>query len=1257
MVELEEELISSGISKKRVVGVLLLVGLLVSALAFSVTLFNWLTDSKRLEPNENLLSTLSYEPTLTTPPLPWDPNALLDILDPEDFMDWLNNLNITLSPEEINDLLEQYLDMIDGLIDDLDLALFAALIGALLLSSSEAFRIYDYDNIDSVLGRLWKYECFDEFTGTSWQSTSTQSTYNFYPYSEYLSKYSEKDILNISMALSPKQTGYSSFVIPNLFPIPFIMENSVHANNIDEAFTKLSKTEFNSTILTLDFTSTGAVNMSYELFGLNLPTFTEIKNLAVDESYTPNSIKNRYLQLPPDINTYINAHPYFESHYNNLDGIIQDGDNAATIADKIQNYLENNFVFNASAIFTNPPAPGTDTVEWFCQYQEGVWSDFVSAFCAFARAFGLSCRYVNGYNTRNIQEIYDSIEGKNVIPIMQSNIYNWAEIYVPTSTDGSGSWVQFDVCENISPFNQTGNFNISVSSDCYKGYRNGNIANISAILTSTNQSVANRIITFRDLSMGNLIINTASTDQNGIAWTTVKINDSQTIGVHYISASYSSAINYTNYTITGPTTDINLYLTDVSPSTVNITQDPTITVQGYLEDPVNTNRVRFANILFLLFHKGFTSPIPGAFLPPGVNTDTNEEFDLQLTLNTSLPSGEYEIRADFNGSWILGPSYPFINDSSDRVDLNITKDQTYSIWFYMDDIEASNNIAPITLRSSTIELKALLLDELRDPIPNQTITFLDYSNNIIGQNQTNSTGYAVYNYNIDNSIPAGPNKVYVSYGNTVNNSYFILNATISLSINTFPQPHTVSKIVTDGETFTIDNYLLDNNSNPIKYGLCNVIMLDGTSDVSHFLTLESGSLYSDGSGQIHQVYSVSDSTPSKNYTLYVNFGGVFFYPDPQFFDFSGYSNFSSLVKGVFELEVYDPDNITILFEINGTEARSFYNDLNQPNTYNKGDSIQFSVDIYMDGTPVTNEFVYLYDLDQNNPLIGSYQFEADDLGHYDFIFDTTGDPDWHAGIHQIRVTWGNSGVYNSTYIIINETATISLDQSTFSVQRGVDNFIISGDVYDGSYDLRGLEVGIHLFDSNKQDVSQYLNFAPGYSQNMTTDNNGDFVFLINSIDIDTFQGQYTIRIDFNGTLHESGIHLNDFMVNFVSILPLNINITAGTQIIQQDFYTIFWESEYPVYWVDTDILVVIGNLTWDNNTGIDGVNVNVTVKDLAGNIIAYNDTVSTDPYGGFNASISIDPLESWPNYRSDSEIWVYFNPTENYVNPSNKQFT
>ncbi|TFF98316.1 MAG: hypothetical protein EU547_01925 [Promethearchaeota archaeon] len=1259
MAGLDEGSLTTGFSKKRIIGIILVAVILFSTFAFALTLFSTIFNTQRLDPNDNLANAPEEDPILTVPPLPWN---LSDILD---FFNALNQTpDVDLTEEEIEDLAEQYEDMIDGSIDDIDLSSMAALIGALLFSDEEVFRVYDYDDISSVSGNLWKYESFDEYTGTSWECTSPLSDYSFYSYSNYYSQHSGQDIYNISMPLSPEQVGYSSFIIPNLFPTPYIMSGSIDVPNINPGETRLMKTGFNSTTLTLDFTSTEDVNMSYELFGADLPTYNELNSSAVDADYTPESIKDRYLQLPPDISTYISANPYFESHYNNLDTIINDDDNAVVVASKIRTYLENNFYFGLEAMDNDPPADDEDTVEWFCEHQEGVWSDFVSAFCAFGRAFNLSCRYIDGYNSRFLEEVYDSIEGKNAIPIMYRNIYNWAEVYVPTAVDGTGKWAQLDVCENISPFNGSGpgpgfgDFNISVSTNFTDGYRNvGNVANISAKLTSENYSVSNRIIEFRDVTM-DTTIGQAITDTNGSAWITVPIDNNQTIGAHLIVASYSLAYGSTNYTVTGSNTTINLELTNLTPTTVNVSQDPTFRVQGYLEDPntIDNRRIAYANIFYYLFEKGSSIPIPLALSPVSNYTSTDGSIDQILTLNASLPSGEYELKADFNGSWVWSTDiYPYINDSSNRLDLNITEEEVYSVQFYMNDVEANNNTNPVITRGANLKLEAKLLNETGGPVPGEIIKFYNSSGNLIGQNITNLHGIARYSYKIKNYVPAGPNKLRAAYGSFQNSSYFVLNAPINFTLNSFPNPTSISKYDSySSSTFNIQDHLLDDQNNPIKYGQFSVDMLDGGSE-TFYLSYEGGSYYSSSTGIIDIDHSVLDTTPSKNYTIRVSFDGIFDYPGAEpYFDLSTFSNFTSIKNGTSDLEVFDPYNVTILFRINGTATEPFYDDSTLPERYNKGDIIMFAVDISNYSGPVTSNTVRFYDVDQGNTLIESHTFNGNEIpkGHYNFTIDTN-NAGWNAGAHQIRVSWGNMGVYNSTYIIINETATISLDQSEFSIQRGVDNFIISGDITDESDSLRGLEVGIHLYDTSNQDLSEYINYATG-SQNITINNDGTFSFDISSIDMDLQQGPYKIRVEFNGTINLPGIFLNDYMVHFNSEF-LNFNLTAGTEILQQDYYTLEYEDEYPNYWVDTDTLVVVGNLTWDNNTGISYKNINVTVKNLSGNIIA-NNIDQTDEFGGFNISLSID--DSWPTLRDNTEIWVEFNSNDfYYVISSTKQFS
>ncbi|MFX0104196.1 MAG: hypothetical protein ACFE75_01740, partial [Candidatus Hodarchaeota archaeon] len=140
-----------------------------------------------------------------------------------------------------------------------------------------------------------------------------------------------------------------------------------------------------------------------------------------------------------------------------------------------------------------------------------------------------------------------------------------------------------------------------------------------------------------------------------------------------------------------------------------------------------------------------------------------------------------------------------------------------------------------------------------------------------------------------------------------------------------------------------------------------------------------------------------------------------------------------------------------------------------------------------------------------------------------------------------------------------------------------------------------------------------------------------------------------------------GIFQTDYMVHSnASLIP--INITAGTYIIEDSWYTDY-DFIYPEYsdrWIINDTLHVNGILSWDNGSVISGMTINVTVKLLDGTIIAFNDTVQTDSFGVFNVSIFIDEYAGWPDFRVESEIWVYFDPVINnaqYVEGSENEFT
>ncbi|MHA1658687.1 MAG: transglutaminase domain-containing protein, partial [Promethearchaeota archaeon] len=670
MSELREELLAPKHLRKQIMGVVIIAGLLIAAFAFSTALISLIFDTQRLAPNNKLADAEDEKALLMLPPFPFNESFLEDLF---------SDLNLT--QEELEDLIDMLSEMFDGGIDDLDLGIYGAGILALLLSDEEVFRVYDYSTFSNMSDILWRYECFDEYTGDSWKSSASKDVYPFYSYGDHDSLYPNLDILLLKMFLSPNY-GMNSLVIPSLFPTPFIMEGSVTAPSLDTSLTVLYKDDFDCTTLDVYFSESNEVGMKYQLFGLELPSGEEINSTAKDENYTPTNIKNLFLQLPPSIEDYKNNNNYFKHHYDILNGIIEDSDNAFIVANKIRTYLQDNFNFPADADSYNPAPEGRDAVDWFCETEQGVFSDFASAFCVFTRAFGVASRFIDGFNSQSIEQFNDVDEGdKSAFAIKYKNIYNWGEIYVPTDVSGDGDWVQMDILyERYGEGNawSTDEYNITVSSNFTEGYR-GQVANITATLNSTTGSIEGQSITFTDITTGQTL-GIASTNAHGNASILVNIDHTQVVGPHDISAEYNPQTEaYTNYTIFG---DIRVNLQSINPSEVNISKTPpdTTNIQGFVDDPINGQRVKNALISILLFKKGTNNMIDGAFSPGSTVTDSNGNFNEILTVNA--PAGIYEVRADFNGTWAgWSKTYYNINDSSNRIQFNVTEELTYNLFF------------------------------------------------------------------------------------------------------------------------------------------------------------------------------------------------------------------------------------------------------------------------------------------------------------------------------------------------------------------------------------------------------------------------------------------------------------------------------------------------------------------------------------------------------------------------------------------------
>ncbi|MFX1493961.1 MAG: transglutaminase-like domain-containing protein [Promethearchaeota archaeon] len=1469
MPEFREDLLISPINKKRVIGIFLITILFISLFAFSVLLYSLIFGSQRPYPSDQLSEAEYEEGNPVFIPIPFN------------WTDIFNNLNLT--QDQLQDLLDSLQDMFDGDIDDLDLGNFSQTILGLLASEIEVFRVFYYSNINNMVNKLWKYECFDEYTGDGWYSTASTQNYNFYPYNDWLTYHSDKDLLKIKMPLTPT-LGINSMVTPTLFPNPYVIDGSVYAPNMvltapDDP--KLYKNDFNSTTMDLTFTSEADVNMSYYMFGLNLPSNDDINNSAVEAMYTPPVIQNRYLQLPLTLNAYLTNNYFVNQIFVTLNNTIKEYDNAFVVANKIRNYLQTYFTFPIDPNSYNPAPPGRDVVDWFCETKQGVWSDFASAFCVFCRIFGIASRFVDGFNSFGIQEMFDPFEGANGFAIKYKNLYNWAEIYVPSDYLGNGQWVQMDIIFDSfgtggSPVTG-GDYNISVFTDqpFPAVYFRPDTANITAYLSSITEPIDNIGITFRDVSTGELLGNDY-TDFNGQASILVDINDSKIVGHHLIEARVNPVIaNYTLFTIFG---DIEVELTLVDPTMVNRSDSaPDITnVRGYLYDPVSNKRVKDAEVIFKLFQYGTSNEIFNAFIPSTQFTDPNGEFNEILNINPIVPAGQYEIRVDFNGTWMLPIFYvPFtsivpITNSSQRREFNITK--ALSLYFFINSYPANDSNNPVLFRNiDVLTLTARVMLENIGPVQGKRVFFYDYTRGRVelGSEITDINGYAsisypvnesftvgpnllyarhkmqenysyfilneeptifaigpfpreinrtgsgnsntIFNiqgditdstngnplrncelrlrlfrggldyssylipseyfwsrgdgtfdwnfevasntpignytlridfngtidysghpiypyffnlplldldtsyylpyelsvsslatlsfnfwingttsydfnqpvinrngdldlsvyltwggapigdgepvdfydvtqdmfigtaftnlgfaqilYSTDNFTIAGPHQIYARWGSYYNFSYFILDEQIIVDFESGPVPREISRGVT---SFNLYGYVNDSfNGLPIKYAEIFVYLYDGNTDVSYYLIHQSGSLQLDSTGEFNLFYSVSGTTPDQNYTIKVEFNGIFLYSYPpsnnphDFYLFL--PNFYDIVNASHQLKVNDPDNLDIYLSVEGNPTLPFYDNSNPPETYGFGEVARIQVTV-VHIEDIFNREVRIYD-DYDNTLLNSSIFTIHAFtGFVQFNIPTN---NFHAGLNRLRVEYHTFATINITYVVVNETFTIS-PSSTNSVLRNFDSFNVNTYIQDGTIDLNGLEITLLLLDSSFSDVSFYLNIA---GPQTITVYNGYYQYNINSIFLNCPEGQYYLRIDFYGNIFDAGISLFNYMGHETSSL-IPLNISAGTtlsgnydtRVVKDQFY-------------EGDDLYAYGYLRWDNGTGIADKIVNVTIRDSFGGIIASGfGTTKSD--GFFNITIVIGA--GWPD---NSEIWVSFYPEENFAAP------
>ncbi len=1146
----------------------------------------------------------------------------------------------TTPSDELTNALDEEAELFDIAFDMFNLMDLLNYEDLLEHAEEAVFYIEDYDYFDESW--LWKFSVMDEYNNDgSWsQSVSGVSPATFTSWNDYYNDYSDRDMIRIKYPIDAT-TGENSLIIPSLFPTPHIMDRpwlTPGADWFDPQSSILYKDLFNVASINLNFNSDYSGNLTYDLFGESVLSPTEINNSAVMEIYTPSSIKDQYYQLPDPggIPGYIQNNPNFKSHYDALDVIIDYTDNAYVKADKIRNYLQQNFEIDFLPPY-NRPAQGEDVVEWFCGTQSGIFSDFAATYTALTRAFGIASRYVDGFNSRYTEESYNQWEGKNYYTIKRLNLYSWSEIYVPLAIDGSGVWTEMDILfegQNRLTFEE---MELIVYTNTISPVIRGDDIEIIAELYLNGIPQEGEVINFEDITENDPNLGQSITDSDGSCSIIINIDTNTVAGPHLIQASKEIIVNYTNYFLDAP---IEVNLDSVLPNYIDKTISSNTNITGDLIDPANGKGVSDGEVEFILLDS-LNNKNSFAFVPDSEITDNNGEYNVDVRVNDHVISGTYNVRVDFNGSFnvyvpLLGFSYPFyypiINDSSLPISIDIFNPSATFLDFYIEGYPNDDFQNPIVNAYDWIELKAELHTVSGTPLTGEYITFYDITGDlyndpiIINSVPTDFNGEAYYWYDLGNySTVAGPHLICAEWGTLRNHSYFIVDESVRIDLNPpKPVPNIINRTGSGSTTFNIKGSIVDDGYNdPIKHAEITVYLI--RNNIEYFMELQplnpsTNPYYCGEDGTFDLNFDVDNNISPGNYTIRVDFNGTFYYLN-QDYDyphnfFLTYINTST--STVMDLKIEAPDIQILDFWINGTSTSEF----EQP-IVKRTQELNLKVNLQGGSGPLEGESVRFFD-ETNNSEIGVKITDENGYANITYYFNTG---NLLAGPHLVYAEWEWGSLKNHSYFIIDEAIRIDLNPP-----KPVPNIInrsgsvgtifnIKGSIVDDFYNrhIKYAEITVNLIKNNYKYNTQLIPIYPSTNPYYC---GADGTFDLNFEVSDTIPaGNYSIRADFNGTfyyLNQDYDYPHDFFLIYINtstsaVMDLEIkdpyNITIKLEINgseTQSFYDndncpqSFMRSDYVNFTVrvikypipvgsDIYLYDVYENRFWVNQTNANGI--------------------------------------------------------------------
>ncbi len=1128
------------------------------------------------------------------------------------------------APEEEAELFDIAFDMFN-LTDLLDY-------DDLLEHAGEAvFYIEDYDPFDESW--LWKFSVADEYNNDgSWsQSVSGVSPTEFTYWHDYNNDYSDRDIIRIKYPIDAT-AGENSLVIPALFPTPYIMDHPWEHSwvdpwspEFDESSLLLYKDIFNVASMSFSFDEAYSCNLTYDLFSESVMSPTELNTSAVMETYTPNAIKDQYYQLPDPggIPGYILNNPNFKSHYDALDAIINSTDNAYVKANKIRNYLQENFDIDVLPPY-NRPAHGQDVVEWFCGEQSGIFSDFAATFTAFARAFGIASRYVDGFNSRKFpiypSEHYNAQEDKNYSIIRRLNLYSWSEIYVPLAVDGSGVWTEMDVLfESFGGGNPLTfeEMELNVYTNTTTPVIRGDSVEIIAELFSDGTPQEGITIIFEDSTENNPNLGEGITNNDGKCSIIVDINDQTVAGPHLIQASTGFTINYTIYFLNAP---IEVNLTDVDPTIIDKTVSSNTRIMGVLFDPLNGKGVSNGEVEFILLDSS-NNKISLAFTPDSELTDNDGDYNIIVYVNDHVVSGTYGIRVDFNGSFQIGflsgvfsqfYSYPQLSDSSSEISVQIINPDAIFLDLFINGYPSDDFSNPRVKRNTSVELRVVLYSLSGGPLQGRTINLYDITEDPLGPpihtEDTNFNGEIFFNYNLDYDKIAGPHLIYAQCGSQENYSYFILDDNVRIDLNPpRPVPNIINRIDVGDYTFNIKGSILDDtNNNPIKYAQVSVRLFKNLVDYSSYLQPPYPILFDCGEyGSFDLNFNVDDNILPGNYSIRIDFNGIFDYLSQDYPYLFNLPYINTSTSTVMDLKIEAPDIQILDFWINGTSTSEY----EQP-IVKRTQELNLKINLQGGSGPLEGELVRFFD-ETNNSEIGVKTTDENGCANITYYLNAG---DLLAGPHLVYAEWELGSLKNYSYFIIYEAIRIEINPpkpvpNIINRSGSIDTaFNIKGTIVDDLYNrpIKYAEITVNLIKNNNKFNTQLIPIYPSTNPYYC---GADGTFDLNFDVSNTIPaGNYSLRIDFNGTFYYLNQD-NDFPHNFF-LTYINTSTSTIMDLKIKDPYSISI-----ALWIDGNEALP----TYDNNYPPQSFNrndnVNFTVKVMCGeNPEQYGDVFLYDVY-------------------------------------------